>query len=163
MLQRFGPPAYLAPRGEYGAYYTKSQFGHGILPAYGGVARQRAHGIGSIIAGLLRGAVPMLSSIGRTAAKTAGTALLSTGAGVLSDVMAGKPLKKSVNKHVRGQSQALLKRAHSSAQNYINRVSQPTPAKRRATVRRAGRTKQQTGKGRKKKKQSRASNKALLF
>ena len=161
MLQRFGPAAYLAPRGQYGAYYSKSQFGHGVLPAYGGVARQRGHGIGSIIAGLLRGAVPLLGSIGRTAAKTAGTALLSTGAGVLSDVIAGKKVGKSVKARVKSSSQALLKRAHSSAQNYINRVSQPTPAKRRATARRVTRTKQQTGKGRKRKAQKRSNT--LLF
>ena len=69
-------PPYIAPRGEYAAYYARSQFGHGMLPAYGGVARQKGHGIGSLIGGLLRSAVPLLSTIGRKAVKTAVPALL---------------------------------------------------------------------------------------
>ena len=150
MLLYHGAQPYLAPRGEYAAYYSKSQFGHGIMPAYGGQARQKGHGFGSLIGGLLRSAVPLLSSIGRKVAKTAGSALLSTGAGVLSDVMAGKNLKKSVVSRARSTGQQVLKRASTSAQGYINRQSGAPPAKRRATAKRRGRGKQQVGKGRKK-------------
>ena len=163
MLLYHGTPPYLAPRGEYAAYYAKSQFGHGIMPAYGGQARQKGHGFGSLIGGLLRSAVPLLSSIGRKVAKSAGSALLSTGAGVLSDVIAGKNLKKSVVSRARNTGQQVLKRASTSAQGYINSVSGQPPAKRRATTKRRGRAKQQRGSGKTKKKTVKRNKKALLF
>ena len=158
-----GAPPYLAPRGEYAAYYAKSQFGHGLMPAYGGQARQKGHGFGSLIGGLLRSAIPLLSSVGRKVAKTAGSALLSTGAGVLSDVMAGKNLKKSVASRARSTGQQVLKRASTSAQGYINQLSGAPPAKRRATTKRRGRAKQQQGKGRKKKSVKKSAKKNHLF
>lgn len=147
MLHYYGTPPYLAPRGQYAEYYRKSQFGNGALPAYGGRGRQRGHGLGSLIGGLLRGAVPLLSTIGRSAAKSAGKALLSTGAGVLADVVAGKGFKKSVVRRSKATGKQLLKRAASSAQGYIKGTSGPPPAKRRATGKRGGR-KGQRGRGR---------------
>lgn len=151
MIRYHGTPPYLAPRSQYEAYYRKSQYGHGLQPAFGGRARQRGHGIGSLIGGLLRSAVPLLSTIGRSAAKTAGKALLSTGAGVLSDVIAGGNFKKSVASRSKATGQQLLKRAKTSAEGYINRTMGPPPAKRRATsVRKGSKSKkhrQQRGKG----------------
>jgi hypothetical protein len=160
MLMYHGTPPYMAPRGQYAAYYAKSQFGHGILPAYGGVARQKGHGLGSLIGGLLRSAVPLISTIGRKVAKTAGSALLSTGAGVLSDVIAGKNFKTSVKSRAKQAGQQALKRASTSAQGYINGLAAPPPAKRRSTGKRARRTKQQRGSG--KKKGSRKSSNHLF-
>jgi hypothetical protein len=171
MLHYYGPQPYLAPRGQYAAYYAKSQFGGGgVQPAFGGVARQRGHGFGSLIGGLLRSAVPLLSSIGKKVAKTAGTALLSTGAGVLSDLIGGKSLKSSVSHRARNTGQNLLKRAANSTQGYINKMTSAPPAKRRATVKRTRRTtkKQQKGGSKKKKpaakrRKKRSSNSTLLF
>ena len=169
MLHYYGPQPYLAPRGQYAAYYAKSQFGHGLQPAFGGVARQRGHGFGSLIGGILRSAVPLLSTIGRNVAKTAGTALLSTGAGVLSDVIAGKNLKQSFTQRARSTGQNVLKRAADSTQAYINSVTAPPPAKRRATTKGARRPskkkkKQQKGGSRQRKKQKkRANSSKLLF
>ena len=155
MLHYYGTPPYLAPRGEYAAYYSKSQFGHGLLPAYGGVARQRGHGFGSLISGLMRSARPLLGSIGRSAGK----ALLTTGTGVLADVMSGKSIKKSLKRRATSAGKQLLQNAATSAQGYINSTSSGPPAKRRATVKRAGRAKQQKGRAKKRK----TSNNTLLF
>ena len=149
------PQPYTAPRGEYGEYYKNSQFGHGAqLPAYGGVARQKGHGIGSLIGGLLRSAVPLLGRLGKSVAKSAGRALLSTGKNVLTDVLQGKSLKTSVVNRAKSAGKQALKRAASSAAGYLSGPSSPPPAKRRATTKGTGRKqkrkkkKQQAGRGR---------------
>ena len=173
MLQHYGPAPYTAPRGEYADYYGKSQFGHGLQPAYGGVARQKGHGIGSLISGLLRSAVPLLGRLGKSVAKTAGRALLSTGKGVLSDVLQGRNLKTSVATRAKSAGQQVLKRAASSAVGYLSGLSSPPPAKRRATSKGATRKKpqqkkkkrrkQQTGKGRKTKRKTAYKRKTVTL
>ena len=148
MYQYGGPPPYTAPRGQYENYYFKSQYGNGLAPAYGGAPRQRGHGIGSLISGLLRGAAPLFSSFGRSAAKTLGSAVLSTGAGVLTDAIAGRGVKASLKRHAISQGGQLLKKAANSAQGYLNSATQVKPTKRRAAVKGRRRVKKkQTGEG----------------
>lgn len=142
-----GPAPYTAPRGQYENYYFKSQYGKGLSPAYGGAPRQRGHGIGSLIAGLLRGAVPLLSTLGKSAAKSIGSAVLSTGAGVLTDAIAGRGIKASMKRHAISQGRNLIKKAATSTRGYLNSTDAPKPVKRRATGKRARRTKQAGKKG----------------
>ena len=136
-----------------------------MLPAYGGVARQKGHGIGSLIGGLLRSAVPLLGTIGRKAVKAAVPALLATGTGVLADVIAGRSLKGSVTQRAKTAGQKALKRASASAHTYINSLAGAPPAKWRATGRRRGRAtkKQQKGGSGRKRKRVRQNNNTLLF
>lgn len=165
MLHYYGTPPYLAPRGEYAQYYAKSQFGHGLLPAYGGVARQRGHGFGSLITGLLRSAAPLARAFLPRIAKSAAKTLLPTAAGVLADVMSGRNVKKSVKRRATTAGKQMLKNASTAAQGYINNYTSGPPAKRRATVKRRGRGKQQKGTGRKRAKSTgrRQSRNTLLF
>ena len=163
-------PPYLAPRGEYASYYVKSQYGKGLNPAYGGAPRQKGHGLGSLLGGLLRGAVPLLRSIGPKVAKVAGSALLSTGAGVLADMIAGKKLGTSVKARAKAGGRQLLHSAANSAQGYINNLASGTSAKRRPTAKGRGRgkKKKQTGGSKRKRAPSQAKSRkraktTLLF
>ena len=154
MLQYYGSPPYTAPRGQYKDYYIKSQFGRGgVLPAYKGAPIQKGHGLGSFLSGLFRSAVPMLSSVGRSVAKNAGKALLSTGAEILGDVLSGKNVKSSIVNRSKTAGQHLLKRAATATGSYLKDSLSPPPAKRRATTVGKGRGRKranQKGKGRSK-------------
>ena len=65
-------------------HYYLQQVGHG-LTAFAGVAVQRGHGLGSILSGLFRGALPILKNVG----KAVGKQLLKSGLEVASDVVSG--------------------------------------------------------------------------
>lgn len=170
MLQHYSYTPYTPPRGQYKDYYMKSQFGRGgILPAYKGAPVQRGHGIGSFLSGLFRSAVPMLSTVGRTVAKKAGKALLSTGAEILGDVLSGKNVKSSIVNRSKAAGKNLLKRAANATGAYLNDSLSPPPTKRRATTVGKGRQRKranQQGQGRRKsnkKKNKRQSKKSTLF
>ena len=60
-------------RGEYGTYYTSSQFGGTQLPAYGGIRRQRRH---SLFISLVKAALPMLKQLARSALSIVGSKVL---------------------------------------------------------------------------------------
>ena len=175
MLHYYAPPPYIAPRGQYKDYYIRSQFGSGLLPAYGGVPRQKGHSLGSFLGGLFKSAIPLLSTVGKSVAKTAGKALLSTGAGVLSDVLSGQSMKSSISNRSKAAGKQLLKRAANATQGYISSATGPSPPKRRATVKGTGRAttlvkrqkkkkKKPTQRGQGRKKQNRtARSKVTLF
>ena len=172
MLHYFAPPPYIAPRGQYRDYYTRSQFGSGILPAYGGVPRQKGHSLGTFLGGLFKSAIPLLSSVGKSVARTAGKALLSTGAGVLSDVLSGQRMGSSIANRSKAAGKQLLKRAATATQDYISGATGPSPPKRRATVRGTRRAakkqkkskKKPTQRGQGRKKQNRTGRaKVTLF
>ena len=69
----------------YDAYYT-TQVGHG-LPVYVGGLRGR--GLGSILGGLLRTAVPLLKRGGKALLKEG----IRSGLGVAQDVLSGQNIK----------------------------------------------------------------------
>ena len=117
-------------RGAYRKYYETSQLGQG-LPAYRGSKHQRGHGIGSLIGGLFRAAVPLVMPVLKNVGKAAATTALSAGAGLIGDVLKGKNLKKSAVNRAREGGKALLKRAANS--DYLRGVTQAPPTKRRAT------------------------------
>ena len=139
MIHFHVPPPYTAPRGQYKDYYIRSQFGSGLLPAYGGAPRQKGHSLGTFLGGLFKSAIPLLSHVGRSVAKTAGKALLSTGAGVLSDVLSGQSMGSSISNRSKAAGKQLLKRAATATQGYISSATSPSPPKRRATVKGTGR------------------------
>ena len=134
MMHYYAPPPYTAPRGQYKDYYIRSQFGSGLLPAYGGVPRQKGHSLGTFLGGLFKSAIPLLSTVGRNVAKTAGKALLSTGASVLSDVLGGQSIGSSISNRSKAAGQKLLKRAANATQGYISGALGPSPSKRPATT-----------------------------
>ena len=87
---------------SYENYYLQ-QAGSGI-PAYAGVPSQRGHGLGSILGGLFRGALPLLKNIG----KTVGKQLLKSGLEVASDVVSGQKFKTSMKRRAREGASTLL-------------------------------------------------------
>lgn len=156
MSHYYEPTTYTAPRGQYRDYYRKTQYGNGALPAYRGGPRQKGSSLGSFLGGLFKSAVPLLSTMGKSVAKTAGKALLSTGTDVLSDVLSGKNIGRSIKNRSKATGQQLLKRAATTAQGYLSTAVGPPPAKRRATTK-------QTGRAGKKRKNKSEKNKKHLF
>lgn len=74
-----------ASRDHYRDYYVsqQQQRGGGDFPVFVGARYQRGHGIGSIISGLFRRALPILKSN----VKNLGLSLLKKGAHVAGDVL----------------------------------------------------------------------------
>ena len=84
---------YHEPSCDYHDYYLK-QVGHGSLPVYSGFRVQRGAGIGNILGGLWRAAVPIL----KRGAKTAGKRAIKAGIKVTGDVIRGRNVKTSVKR-----------------------------------------------------------------
>src|SRR6188768_4020615 len=78
-----------ASRGMYADYYIR-QSGSG-LPVFQGFRGQRGHGLGSMLSGLFRSAVPML----KRGLATFGKHALKTGLAIASDVADGTSFKDS--------------------------------------------------------------------
>ena len=77
-------------RGYYEQYYA-DQCGNG-MNVFHGARGQRGHGVGSVLSGLFRSALPMIKNIGKQA--------LQTGLNVATDVVQGNSFKDSLRKHV---------------------------------------------------------------
>jgi hypothetical protein len=86
----------------YERYYTQ-QAGNG-LDVYGGVSSQKGHGLGSILGGLFRGAMPILKNVG----KAVGKQILNSGLAVANDVASGEGVKKSIKRRAKEGTLSLL-------------------------------------------------------
>ena len=64
------------------------------MNVFHGARGQRGHGEGSVLSGLFRSALPMITNIGKQA--------LQTGLNVATDVVQGNSFKDSLGKHVPG-------------------------------------------------------------
>ena len=83
-----------ASRDLYETYYL-DQSGSGI-PVFSGSRGQRGHGLGSLLSGLFRNAIPML----KRGLATFGRHALKTGLEIANDVVDGDSLKNSAKKRV---------------------------------------------------------------
>ncbi len=83
-----------ASRAMYEDYYMQ-QSGSG-LPVFQGSRGQRGHGIGSVLSGLFRSAVPML----KRGLATFGKHALKTGLDIIGDVTEGKSFKDSARERI---------------------------------------------------------------
>jgi len=83
-----------ASRGLYEDYYLQ-QSGSG-LPVFHGSRGQRGHGLGSMLSGLFRTAVPML----KRGLATFGKHALKTGLEIAGDVVEGKSFKDSARDRI---------------------------------------------------------------
>ena len=83
-----------ASRGMYEDYYML-QSGSG-LPVFQGSRGQRGHGLGSMLSGLFRSAVPML----KRGLATFGKHALKTGLEIAGDVVEGKSFKDSARERI---------------------------------------------------------------
>jgi hypothetical protein len=92
---------YVPNKKLYRDYYC----GHGHIPVFEGKIRQEGYGIGNILGGLFRSAMPLLKNIG----KKVGSQLLQGGKDVLEDVLAGENIKSSLKKRAMERAKKLLK------------------------------------------------------
>ena len=83
-----------ATKGMYEDYYM-NQSGSG-LPVFQGSRGQRGHGLGSMLSGLFRSAVPML----KRGLATFGKHALKTGLEIADDVVSGKSFKDSARDRI---------------------------------------------------------------
>ena len=102
---------------QYGGYV---QSGNGGFPVFRGSRMQRGYGIGSVLSGLFRAAVPFL----RKGAKSLGKEALRTGINVGQDVLNGQNLKKAVRSRA---GQSVKKMIRNSEQTPVSR-SKPRKA-----------------------------------
>ena len=75
-----------------------NQMGRG-LPAFAGTKVQRGHGLGGILRGLVKVAMPVL----KQGAKKLGKSALKTGIDVAAEVARGKTVKEAVKEKIGGQ------------------------------------------------------------
>ena len=73
----------------------------------GGINVFRGHGIGNILGGLFRSAIPVLKSAGKSILKTGA----QTGLNVLNDVLSGESVKSAARKRSREAGKQLLNKA----------------------------------------------------
>ena len=83
-----------ATEAQYRQYY-RQQRGDG-LPVFTGYRGQKGHGLGSLLGGLFRRAVPML----KKGLATFGKHALKTGLEIANDVVAGENVKDSAKRRV---------------------------------------------------------------
>lgn len=92
---------YVPNKTLYRDYYC----GHGYIPVFEGKMRQEGYGIGNVLGGLFRSAMPLLKTIG----KKVGSELLKGGKDVLGDLLAGENIKSSLKKRSMERARKLLK------------------------------------------------------
>ena len=89
------------PRANYERYYH-NQCGLGAdLPMYGGVPMQRGHGLGNILRGVFKAAVPIVMPLLKRGAQKLGNVALNTGKNVVADIVRGDDVKSSLKRRGR--------------------------------------------------------------
>ena len=91
----------------------------GPLPVFVGPGNQRGYGLGGILSGLFRTAIPIVKRGAASLAKEAGKEALTTGAGILEDVMAGENLKRAAARRAKATGQRMKRRALTRAKTLL--------------------------------------------
>ena len=114
----------------YDDYYMQ-QVGSG-LPVFAGVPRQRGHGIGNVLSGLIRVATPLLKkgavALGKQAAKT--------GMQIAEDVLRGENIKEAVKTRAKQAGMSMVRKALSQVAPPGETAGRGRSIKRNATGRR---------------------------
>ena len=98
-------PIYRSNNKDFEDYYL-NQAGNGI-PFFSGSRTQRGHGLGSVLGGLFKSAVPIL----KRGVKTLGKHALRTGLQIASDVVEGKNFKTAAREGLKKTGSDLTKLA----------------------------------------------------
>ena len=115
--------------------YYLNQIGHG-MPVFAGTSMQRGHGVGNILRGLLRVALPLVKSVGKSALKKSapiikevGTRAIKRGADILATEMTNPKRSKTtqfvgktlddVNKTVRAKGKPRKKRMNQKIDIFV--------------------------------------------
>ena len=83
----------------------------GPLPVFAGPRSQRGYGLSGMLSGLFRTAVPFLKRSAASLAKEVGKEALTTGAGILEDVMAGQNIKRAATRRGKAAGRRLKQKA----------------------------------------------------
>lgn len=118
----------------YNNYYMK-QVGTGI-PVYQG-GNQYGQGLGNVLGGLFRSALPFLKSGAKVLGKTA----LSTGADIVQDVLSGKNLKSTLKRRTKQAGRNLGTRAVSEVKSKMNQKGSGRRGTKRKSTPSAGNNK----------------------
>lgn len=82
--------------GQYSCFH--GQIGNGIdIPVFRGTRFQKGYGIGSLLSGLFRSALPVI----KKGAMSLGKSALKTGLNIAKDTIEGKSLKNSISNNLR--------------------------------------------------------------
>ena len=92
-------------RNAYEEYYL-NQAGSG-LPVFVGSRHMKGHGIGNVLSGLVRMAVPILKKTGKAVLREG----VRTGIGILDDVTRGANIKKSLKNRAQQSGNRLIQNA----------------------------------------------------
>ena len=87
----------------------------GPLPVFIGPGSQRGYGLGGMLSGLFRTAMPFLKKGALSLGKEVGKQALTTGAGILEDVMAGENIKRSATRRAKETGQRMKRKAMARA------------------------------------------------
>ena len=107
---------------QYGGYV---QSGKGSFPVFRGSRMQRGYGIGSVLSGMLRAAVPFL----RRGAQALGKQALRTGLDVGRDVLSGRKLKDSARQRTLQTVRNVVEKAGRQAATQRRRPAQQSRPK----------------------------------
>ena len=100
--------SYYTPRVDYKRYYT-SQSGTGSnAPVYSGTSLQHGNGLGDILKGIVRSAIPLAMPFIKKGANRLLAVGTKTGRNVLKDVGRGKDLRSSLKRRGRESVGQLL-------------------------------------------------------
>lgn len=102
---------------QYGGYV---QSGKGAFPVFRGSRMQRGYGIGSLLSGMFRAAVPLL----RKGAQALGKQALRTGIQVGRDVLSGQMVGDSVKRQVTQGAKKMVNRAATNRGTTTNKGSE---------------------------------------
>ena len=123
--------SYLPSSSKHYEDYYVGQVGRGH-PVFTGPRTQRGYGLGGILGGLFRSAMPLL----KQGAKTLGREAIRTGVGIAQDALEGKNVKASAKNRLRHAGRNLANSAIRSVKTRITGAPK-RGIKRKASGRRA--------------------------
>ena len=115
---------YVAPQ-VYERYYV-NQVGSGIPVYRGSTSLQRGYGLGGLLGGLFRSALPLL----KKGASAVGKEALKTGVGIAQDVLSGQNIKTAAKRRVKTAGRNMGTKVLNKIQKGKGAVSKPKPGKR---------------------------------
>ena len=112
----------------YHDYYIH-QSGKGY-PVFAGRRYQRGHGLGSIVGGLFKAAIPLL----RKGANTIGREALTAGLHIAGDVVEGRNIKQAAESRLKSKGQNLFQKAMDTVDPQDNELLKDLPSEKRSDV-----------------------------
>lgn len=124
---------YVKPHSSARAYeqYYLNQTGSGMPFYRGSSGLQRGHGLGGLLGGLFRSAIPLL----KKGAMTVGREALQSGIDIAHDVMNGQNVKTATKRRVKTAGRNIGRKAITKLQKGKGRKKQTTKSKKRGKKR----------------------------